>query len=174
MLILTLYQPYATFVALGLKRFETRSRRTNSRGALAIHAGKREMGTLEHQVIERAARLSGAQITPDAQLYPLGKIVAVAELNHCLRMVDRLNPDIEEEQISLSRAESDLTPLDLATGYWQADRFAYWLQNIKPLPEPIACRGQQGMRIISDPALLESLSLQLARLNQIAELMGGS
>ena len=35
---LTLYEPYATLVALNLKKIETRGWRTNYRGPLAIHA----------------------------------------------------------------------------------------------------------------------------------------
>ena len=37
---LTLYQPWATLVAIGAKKIETRSWSTPYRGPLAIHAGK--------------------------------------------------------------------------------------------------------------------------------------
>ena len=37
---LTLYQPWATLIAIGAKKIETRSWGTNYRGPLAIHAGK--------------------------------------------------------------------------------------------------------------------------------------
>ena len=37
---ITLTQPWATLVAIGAKRIETRSWRTFYRGPLAIHAGK--------------------------------------------------------------------------------------------------------------------------------------
>ena len=37
---LTLHQPWATLVAVGEKRIETRSWSTDYRGPLAIHAGK--------------------------------------------------------------------------------------------------------------------------------------
>ena len=38
----TLYQPYASLVAIGAKKFETRSWKTSYRGPLAIHAGVSE------------------------------------------------------------------------------------------------------------------------------------
>ncbi len=38
---ITLWQPWASLVALGLKRFETRSWPTNYRGKLLIHAATR-------------------------------------------------------------------------------------------------------------------------------------
>ncbi|MCL2124169.1 MAG: phage portal protein [Desulfovibrionaceae bacterium] len=37
---LTIYQPYASLLACGAKRFETRGRKINYRGPIAIHAGK--------------------------------------------------------------------------------------------------------------------------------------
>lgn len=40
----TVYQPYAYAIVSGLKHYETRSRRTNIRGRVAVHAGKRFYG----------------------------------------------------------------------------------------------------------------------------------
>ncbi|KXG09931.1 hypothetical protein AT864_01491 [Anoxybacillus sp. P3H1B] len=37
---ITIKQPWATLIALGEKKFETRSWKTNYRGKIAIHAGK--------------------------------------------------------------------------------------------------------------------------------------
>lgn len=45
MKVLTLHQPYATAIALGHKRYETRSWWTSYRGPLAIHAAKGLPGT---------------------------------------------------------------------------------------------------------------------------------
>lgn len=39
---LTLYQPWATLIAIGAKKIETRSWDTKYRGPLAIHASKNE------------------------------------------------------------------------------------------------------------------------------------
>jgi hypothetical protein len=41
---LTLWQPWATFMAMGVKRNETRSWSTTHRGSLAIHASARRTG----------------------------------------------------------------------------------------------------------------------------------
>lgn len=38
---ISLWQPWATLVAIDAKRFETRSWKTNYRGLLAIHAAKK-------------------------------------------------------------------------------------------------------------------------------------
>jgi len=44
---ITLWQPWATLIALNLKHFETRSWATNYRGPLAIHAAKRKADNSE-------------------------------------------------------------------------------------------------------------------------------
>lgn len=38
---ITIIQPWATLIAIGAKRFETRSWATTHRGPIAIHAGKK-------------------------------------------------------------------------------------------------------------------------------------
>ena len=41
MKVYTVYQPYAYATVAGLKHYETRPRRTNIRGRVAVHAGKK-------------------------------------------------------------------------------------------------------------------------------------
>jgi activating signal cointegrator 1 len=41
MKVITVIQPWATLLALGVKKFETRSWATKHRGELAVHAGKK-------------------------------------------------------------------------------------------------------------------------------------
>lgn len=60
---LTLIQPWASYIALGLKQHETRSWGTSYRGPIAIHAGK-----------------STEALTLENIHYPLGRILAVANL----------------------------------------------------------------------------------------------
>ena len=40
---ITVYQPYAFEIVAGLKQYETRPRRTNIRGRVAIHAAKTDI-----------------------------------------------------------------------------------------------------------------------------------
>src|SRR5580765_8422282 len=46
MKILSLHQPWASLVAIGAKRYETRSWKTDYRGPIAIHAAKKWDATL--------------------------------------------------------------------------------------------------------------------------------
>lgn len=81
MRVLTLTQPWATLVAIGAKRIETRSWSTAYRGDIAIHAAKgfpkkaRELVYLE----PFAERLKAAGIVLATDL-PLGQIIAVVHL----------------------------------------------------------------------------------------------
>lgn len=132
MRILTLTQPWATLVAIGAKRVETRSWRTGYRGDIGIHAAK---------TFPRAARdicyqepfatgLKGAGITLATEL-PRGEIVAVARLQDCVATTDVLSWISEHE-----RAFGDYSP----------GRFA-WVFGARaiPLSTPIKCDGHLGL-----------------------------
>jgi hypothetical protein len=100
---LTLTQPWATLIAIGAKRIETRSWSTSYRGPIAIHAAKGlgPVGGQRGLFIQCAAEpfrtvLSSAiesHSPPYAgnlkrlcnqEVMPLGSIVATANLVHCL------------------------------------------------------------------------------------------
>jgi activating signal cointegrator 1 len=93
---LTLHQPYASLVALGVKRIETRSWATSYRGPIAIHAGAGPpwgVGVIGEWLAQTAARERGRtapwrlynvkSIGPDdppSHPLPLGAVVATATL----------------------------------------------------------------------------------------------
>ena len=78
---LTLTQPWATFVAIGVKRIETRSWSTRYRGPLAIHAAKAmpaEARTLcEEEPLRMLLEQAGFGGADDL---PRGVVIAVADL----------------------------------------------------------------------------------------------
>jgi len=78
---LTLWQPWASLVALGVKRYETRSWRTSYRGRLAIHAAKRLVPVEGYAGALIAARLGEAGLRLDS--LPLGAVVATCTLVDC-------------------------------------------------------------------------------------------
>lgn len=93
---LTIHQPWASLVALGVKTIETRSWRTSYRGPLAIHAGQRSPST-ERSVkvgdwcmfygrrrweIEHFA--AGEHGAPSSLQPPFGAVVATATLVDCV------------------------------------------------------------------------------------------
>lgn len=75
---LTLWQPWASLVAAGGKRLETRSWSTAYRGPLLIHAATREPPTVCAAAFdEEAIQVLGVS---DYRTLPRGVVVAIAEL----------------------------------------------------------------------------------------------
>lgn len=126
---ISLWQPWATAIALGHKRIETRHWSTKYRGPLAIHAAKR--WTLDQRDFASVERTLGRL---PAQL-PLGAIVATC------RLVD-VRPS-EELEISVGAIER-------LYGNYAPGRFGWMLEDIQALAEPIPFKGAQGFFTVPD------------------------
>ncbi len=159
---LSLWQPWASLIALLIKRIETRSWSTTYRGPLAIHAAK----TLEGIELVDAGRmcreddasivaaLTACGVERWADL-PLGAIVATATLVDVVPIVDRSGssdglPDafvtsgggtLLLHRRSYTHNLEDQRPY----GDFTPGRFAWLLEDVVKLPEPIPCRGHQGL-----------------------------
>lgn len=165
---LSLHQPWATAIAVGSKLFETRSWKTDYRGPIAIHAAQHarrcDLEDLEADPVWRAA-LQGewqpGQLM-EKQL-PLGAIVAVAELTACVptanfrHLVQSPKACLKCDHVpekgfavveTTSFREDDL-------GNWLPGRWAWALENIRPLADPYSFRGRQGLFTIPPATLLE-------------------
>lgn len=148
---LSLTQPFASLVALGEKRIETRSWSTTHRGILAIHAAKaiprheRELCyTPPFVSVLRRHDLRVSQL-------PRGAIVAVAVLRHIL-------PTGQAGRFWVD----DLPEQERAFGNYTAGRYGWFLYTIRALREPIPARGKLGLWEWSPPANLEELLLPAA------------
>lgn len=123
---LTLTQPWATLVAIGAKRIETRSWSTRYRGPLAIHAARgfpRDAFDL--------CRVEPFRTALSAQaVFPRGEVVATCNLVDCLPTgaLNVLYPALDTPQ---ERAFGDFTP----------GRWAWVLEDVKILTEPIPAKG---------------------------------
>ena len=118
---LTIWQPYAQAFALGFKKFETRSWSTKYRGKIAIHASCKPL-TMQREAL---AKKYGIDVCP------LGEVILVADLTDCILMT-------AEFIASQSQSEKDF-------GDWQVGRYAWKLENIKVLTQPIKMSGKQGL-----------------------------
>ena len=88
---LTLRQPWATLVAIGAKKIETRSWKTKHRGLLAIHAGATfskaaiELCDFDPFLTALAAYTNElGSVCPDK--LPTGAVIAICELADCTLM----------------------------------------------------------------------------------------
>lgn len=147
---LTLYQPWATLIAIGAKQFETRSWKTDFRGSIAIHAGadKKSLkdiaatweffqkttmlpprGTFLRAFMEAMGLIERWPDVPVSWLYeaiPLRSVVAIAELVD-IQPTETVSPAIT----SMEQAFGDYTP----------GRYAWKLDNVIALPQPVPARG---------------------------------
>lgn len=130
---ISLWQPWASLSAHGLKRIETRSWATSYRGPVLIHAAKR-WGVEQRETRARLVRLFAWPQAVDEDGFtdlPLGALVAVA------RVVDvrLMTPEWIAEQ----------TPLERVVGDWQPGRYGWVLEDVQRLDPPIPLRGRQGL-----------------------------
>lgn len=116
----TVYQPYAYATVAGLKHYETRPRRTNIRGRVAVHAGKKSI-SLED--------MTAVVIPAEGKQLHYGAVIGTVEIVDCVPVEEIVNALSERE-----RALGDYSP----------GRFAWVLQNPVMFDEPFPARGQQG------------------------------
>jgi activating signal cointegrator 1 len=144
--VLTLYQPWASLIALGAKTIETRPWSTSYRGPLAIHAGKTtEYFDLCFDEPCRSTLVAGG-ITNTGDL-PLGAIVAVCDLVD-VRSTNGEKPGTRADWLN------DLSECNAAFGGFDTDRFGWFLENIRPVNPPVPAVGKHGLWSM-DRALLE-------------------
>lgn len=142
---ISLWDPWGTLVAIGAKRYETRSWATRHRGPIAIHVAQAWNGECARAInqapIVAALETRGVRVpfmrdlrpvpAREARRYfPLGCIVAVADLTACIQMTPKVLPP---------------PPPERSFGDFRPGRWAWRLERVVRLPEPIPCRGAQGL-----------------------------
>ena len=128
---LTLTQPWASLVAYGFKKIETRSWNTNHRGPLAIHAAK-GFPRPTQQLCRGEPFLRYLKHIPGydgPQSLPRGVVIATCTLLVVLPMPTCMF--VPEPEASF--------------GVYETGRFAWYLDDIDRLPEPIPARGRLGL-----------------------------
>lgn len=148
---ISLWQPWASLIAIGAKRFETRGRPTNVRGRIAIHAAKK---WLPDFVGPRAtdARFTAPLYRAGIRDVPLGAIVATADLVACVEIdaepaeIDLVTPSGRlVETIVIPPAEPERSFGDYTPG-----RFAWVLRDVVRLARPVQMNGHQGWFDVPD------------------------
>lgn len=149
---LSLWQPWASLIMTGAKKFETRSWRTGYRGPLVIYAAKGGLpkwelkdylhGRLFGDVFQRGlAPLARAYCVANGREYndrmrmgiedlPFGKALGIVDLVDC----------IPTDTMSLTQIGEDYPFGDFSPG-----RYAWKLENLRPFEKPIQSKGAQGL-----------------------------
>lgn len=119
---ISLHQPWASAMALGLKKNETRHWTTSYRGSLLIHAAKRKPTKYEINIFFHILRNFGHPIYWLSRL-PYGAILCKVNLIDC-------------QQIGHENCLETNT-LEYYLGNYDHDRFMWITDNLKVLKEPI-------------------------------------
>ena len=120
MKVFTVYQPYAFAIVAGLKHYETRPRRTNIRGRVAVHAA---IGGPDYISVALDS------ILPESMELHYGAVVGTVEIVDCVP-VENLVDSLDDRE----RLLGDYSP----------GRFAWVLENPVMFDEPFPARGKQG------------------------------
>lgn len=132
---ITLTQPWATLVAIGAKKIETRSWETHFLGPIAIHAAKAFPADARALCpTSPFAESLGTETLHTAQ------IIAVATLVKCFRF------SASSEALVRRRSECGmLPPFEAEYGDYTPGRYGFVFENVRRLETPIACRGMLGL-----------------------------
>ena len=160
---LSLLQPWASLVAIGAKRIETRSWLTLYRGPLVICASR--AWTNEARALFYRAPFCQVLLPHFTEHWqmPVGRAVCLVDLVGCYRIHD--DPDLQFSQICREQWQRERTFGDFAE-----DRFAWALANVRRWAEPFAVRGQLGLfnLDVPDDLLPPDLSRQAAQAQEAA------
>lgn len=150
---ISLWQPWATAIALGSKRIETRSWPTPYRGRIAIHAAKRRVVS-ELMDIQSSWEWRGA-LHLDSQpallgdplqvrgrhlpeILPFGAVVAIATLTDC-----RVSGSFTVNELRTWRGSHPYRWCEDQMGDFSPGRFGWVLSGIIPLLTPLPWKGEQ-------------------------------
>jgi hypothetical protein len=131
---LSLWQPHPTAIALGWKPWETRSWPTNYRGRLAIHAAQRSWTDFGPWDTEARRRLLAYSTAHGWIRWTFGAVICTVDLVDCVR-TSELRGRIPADQEFWG---------DFSDGEKGEGRWAFKLENVRVLPEPVPWRGMQG------------------------------
>ncbi len=158
---ISIWQPWASAIAVGTKHYETRSwefPKSMEGEIIAIHASKRCQG--EERELATELRFFGINIgfEPSTEKPPLGSIVAVGRLVECV-YTEALYGDWFAPSYNMDNPRE----VEYLLGNFAPGRFAWKLEDVVRLA-PIPCIGRQGfwnlepevIRAIREQAIIDT------------------
>ena len=156
---LTIQQPYASLIALGLKTIETRSWSTRHRGRIAIHAGAAVAEDADKRCWSGIESTLGPRLAQP--VIPTGAVIATAKIADCVPMIGPTNYT-NLPQVTSLEVWADVERLVLWTptqsgyprmadktdqlpyGAFKPGRWAWLLEEVEPI-EPVEASGRRRL-----------------------------
>lgn len=155
---LTLWQPWASLWAAGIKRNETRSWATSHRGPLVVHAAKADCDDLYRLLGRDVHAITQLDAATFRGLYrhinelPRGCIVGTVDVVGCYELEEVTFSDGSVGpawRVAADGTETDWpSALELLLGNYTPGRFA-WIGRKHRTVEPIPCHGRQSLWTVS-------------------------
>lgn len=127
MKVLSIKEPFASLISLGIKKIETRSWKTNYRGEIYIHASL-TMNTIKDK--NRKDKL--LSLLPDNYNFKQGYIICKAYLKDCIYMDEEFINKIKKEKV------------EYLCGHYEIGRYAWVISDVKLIKE-IPAKGKLGI-----------------------------
>lgn len=164
---LSLHQPWASLIAMGVKTIETRSWSTSHRGLLAIHAAKKRptqgqrvgdftvdwgldasLGGFVNGGFDEGCGYLLVDAASDTEPLPLGAIVATSRLVEVFP-----TESLYDRQRFAEQAFFDSSPpptswdleVNWPLGDFSPGRFAWFLDDVSPVTDPVPAKGAQRL-----------------------------
>ena len=125
MKVLSIKEPFATLIMNEYKMIETRSWKTNYRGKLYIHASLTKMDKFND-------REELKNLIKDLEMHN-GYIICKCQLVDCVYMDEQFIKKIKKNN------------QEYICGHYEVGRYAWILNHIEPLDNPIKAKGRLGI-----------------------------
>lgn len=127
MKVLSLLEPWESLIKENVKQIETRSWKTNYRGELYIHTSKKQVPVKDLRIGKLIELLNN-------QNFQYGYIIAKCNLVDCVYMDEEFINNIKEKH-----------PVEYECGEYAEGRYAWILENIEKIENPIQAKGHLGI-----------------------------
>ncbi len=127
MKVLSLTEPYATLIKEKKKSIETRSWKTNYRGELYIHASSTKIPKEWKEKKELMALI-------DDKTLNFGNIICKCNLVDCIYMTKDYIENMKKNNYQ-----------EFICGVYEEGRYAWILENVISLTEPLKAKGKLGI-----------------------------
>lgn len=159
---ITLYEPWASLMAIGAKVNETRPVRTTHRGDIAIHAAKVSPNFSEDVAVDAINAFKSRGLVPS--LNTLGCILAIVDVWDVQPADNFFRQHLFNQEQHKELVAGGMIPLteeEYVFGGYAPGRWIYRTRNLRRLKNPVPTRGYQSIGWTVPPDIEASVRAEL-------------